>query len=64
LYAITKVDSTFERGNFKQSLEMYRLYETKYAPDDKDKSAAASVAAPLAGAVRNNITGRLGLFGN
>jgi hypothetical protein len=30
LYAIVKVDSRFERGQFKQSLEMYRLYETEY----------------------------------
>jgi hypothetical protein len=32
LYAIVKVDSRFERGQFKQSLEMYRLYETEYLP--------------------------------
>jgi hypothetical protein len=32
LYAIIRVDSTFERGIFKQSLEMYRLYEDQYLP--------------------------------
>jgi hypothetical protein len=62
LYAVTRVDSTFERGNFKQTLEMYRLYETKYAPPEK-KSNAASVATPVATPVRNT-AGRLSLFGN
>jgi hypothetical protein len=57
LYAITKVDSTFERGNFKQSIEMYRLHETKYAPENKP--AASSLTASAAGTVRNNITGAI-----
>lgn len=35
LYAVNKVDSIFERGNFKQNLEMYRLYETDYIPIPK-----------------------------
>ena len=38
LYAVNKVDSIFERGNFKQNLEMYRLYETDYKPIPKAAS--------------------------
>jgi hypothetical protein len=64
LYAVTRVNSTFERGNFKQSLEMYRLYESEYQGENKDQGKAASLAAPLAASVGNNIPGRLGLFGN
>ena len=32
LYSVNKVDSIFERGNFKQNLEMYRLFESDYKP--------------------------------
>ena len=39
LYAVNKVDSIFERGNFKQNLEMYRLYETEYQPPPKAASS-------------------------
>jgi hypothetical protein len=61
LYAVTRVDSTFERGNFKQTLEMYRLYEVNYLPSKE--SATPSVATPVATPVRNT-AGRLSLFGN
>jgi hypothetical protein len=47
LYAIIKVDSRFERGQFKQSLEMYRLYETGYQTegDDSKKQDSGSKKA-------------------
>lgn len=38
LYSIIRVDSTFERGLFKQSLEMYRLYEDQYQSANNNNS--------------------------
>ena len=51
LYAIIKVDSRFERGQFKQSLEMYRLYETGYQTeggDSKKQDSGSKKALGLA----------------
>jgi hypothetical protein len=56
LYSVNKVDSIFERGNFKQNLEMYRLFESDYLADpskgetggvggNKLPAAAATAAA-------------------
>jgi hypothetical protein len=56
LYAIVKVDSRFERGQFKQSLEMYRLYETEYIVSptaNKEAEKGGKKTAQTLGKVKN-----------
>jgi len=49
LYSIIRVDSKFERGIFKQTLDMIRLFEEKYQVEKAPKSSGpqAGIEGPL-----------------